>query len=134
MITDLIGAGWQFPLGYTPSGGFDMASGTPKLEQSMRLILTTYPGERQMRPEFGSRLRDFVFAPASLDVAMDLAAEVRRSLTRWEPRVVITDVVAAPHPDDPSLLYIDIGYTVRSTGDERNLVFPFHTVPDGAGD
>ena len=31
--------------------------------------------------------------------------------------------------DDPSTLWIDIGYTVRSTNDRRNLVFPFYVIP-----
>ncbi|WP_329056191.1 GPW/gp25 family protein [Amycolatopsis sp. NBC_01488] len=130
MSTETIGAGWGFPLGYTPSGGFDLARGPRKLEQSMRLILTTYPGERLMRPDFGSRLRDYVFATVSLDTATELSGEVRRALTRWEPRAEITDVVTLPDPDEPSLLYIDIRYRLVDTGDERSLVFPFYTVPD----
>ncbi|MET8995899.1 GPW/gp25 family protein [Amycolatopsis sp. Hca4] len=131
MSAESIGAGWQFPLGYSPSGGFDLARGVRRLEQSMRLVLTTYPGERLMRPEFGSRLRDYVFAAVSLDTATELSGEVRRALTRWEPRVEITDVVTRPDPDEPGLLHIDIGYRPAGGGDERNLVFPFYTVPDG---
>lgn len=131
MSTDVIGSGWQYPLGFTPGGGVDLASGDRRLEQSMRLILTTYPGERRMLPEFGSRLRDHVFAPLSLDTATEVSTEVRRALDRWEPRVTITEVVTLPDPDDPTLLYVDIGYTVDETGDRRSLVFPFHT--DGEG-
>lgn len=130
MSTDLIGAGWQYPLGHTAGGGVDLAGGVRRLEQSMRLILTTYPGERQMRPEFGSRMRDYVFAPASLDTATALAAEVRRALDRWEPRVEVTDVVTRPDPDDPALLHIDIGYTVVASTDRRILVFPFSVLPE----
>jgi hypothetical protein len=131
MSTDVIGSGWHYPLGYTPSGGVDLATGTRRLEQSMRLILATYPGERAMRPDFGSRLRDYVFAPLSLDTTTALSAEVRRALVRWEPRVTIDDVVTLPDADDPTLLHIDIGYTVTATGDARSLVFPFPT--DGEG-
>lgn len=127
---DVIGAGWRFPLGYDPSGGFDLSTGIRRLEQSMRLILTTYPGERLMRPDFGSRLRDYVFAPASLDTATGLSAEVYRALTEWEPRAEITDVVTAPDSDDPSTLFIDISYRVLDSDEERTLVFPFYTVPD----
>lgn len=134
MTTDLIGAGWQFPLGFTPSGSFALAAGTNRLVQAMRLVLTTYPGERPMRPEFGSRLRDFVFRPTSLDTTTELAAEVRRALTRWEPRVHVDDVDVRPDPDEPGLLHIDISYVVRATNDERNLVFPFYSIPDGEED
>jgi hypothetical protein len=45
--------------------------------------------------------------------------------------VTITEVVTLPDPDDPTLLYVDIGYTVDETSDRRSLVFPFHI--DGEG-
>ncbi len=31
---------------------------------------------------------------------------------------------------DEGTLYIDVHYTVRSTNDLRNLVFPFYTIPN----
>lgn len=131
MHTDLIGTGWNFPLRTGPHGGFAMTGGTAKLEQAMRLVLTTYPGERAKQPEFGSRLRDYVFRPVAPNNLAGLAHEVRSALRRWEPRVSITDVEAYPAPDEPRLLYIEIAYTVLATNDPRNLVFPFHTDPDG---
>ena len=41
----------------------------------MRIILLTYPGERPMRPEFGSRVRDFVFR--SVDEEMTTPSRTR---------------------------------------------------------
>jgi phage baseplate assembly protein W len=133
-MNDFIGAGWAFPAGVDATGSIALATGHRELEQAMRLILSTYPGERPMRPEFGSRLRDFIFAGATLDNAAAIAAEVRRALLRWEPRADITDVTVTPDPDQPSTLYIDIQYQVKATNDPRNLVFPFYTIPlDGGG-
>jgi hypothetical protein len=96
----------------------------------MRLILSTYPGERPMRPDFGCRLRDFVFRAATGDTVAELTAEVRRALLRWEPRVEIEGIVVRPAPEDPSVLYIEIAYRPKDTNDHRNLVFPFYTIPD----
>lgn len=132
MRADLIGAGWNFPLRTGPGGGFAITGGTDKLEQSMRLILMTYPGERPMRPDFGSRLRDFVFRPLSLDTVAEVSREVREALTRWEPRVDVEDVDSAPVPGHDGLLHIAIRYTVRATNDRRDVVFPFHLDPHGA--
>jgi phage baseplate assembly protein W len=133
MIADFVGAGWAFPLAVDASGRFALAKGTAKIEQSIRLILVTYPGERPMRPEFGSLLRDFVFRSVTLDNAADLSHEVRKSLRRWEPRIDVTSVETSPAEDEEGLLYIDIGYTVKATNDERNLVFPFYTIPEDEG-
>ena len=133
MKADFVGAGWAYPLEIDPGGGFALARGSRKIEQAIRLILVTYPGERPMRPEFGSLLRDFVFRPASLDNAAELSYEVRRALAHWEPRIRVERVQTYPDRDDPGLLYIDISYTVLATNDRRNLVFPFYTVPEEGG-
>ena len=134
MANDFVGAGWAFPLGVTASGGIALARGAQELEQAMRLILSTYPGERPMRPEFGCRLRDYVFAEANADTAGALQEEVRESLLQWEPRVNIDAVDVLLDRADHGLLYIDIQYTVKDTNDRRNLVFPFYTIPDEGSD
>ena len=82
-----------------------------------------------MRPEFGARLRQFVFASGDATTAGLIAAEVQSALARWEPRVTVEQVDITTDVDDPSTLWIDIGYTVRSTNDRRNLVFPFYVIP-----
>lgn len=127
---DFIGAGWSYPLGVRPNGAIATASGTEKLEQAMQIVLSTYPGERPMRPEFGCRLRDFVFAAVSWENCGEIAAEVGRALHRWEPRVEITAVDVVPMAEEFGLFHIDISYLVRATNEERNLVFPFYTIPE----
>jgi uncharacterized protein len=128
-MADFICAGWSFPLGARPDGGIALADGHQKLEQAMRLILSTYPGERPMRPEFGSRLRDYVFGGADWAHASEIADVVRESIEQWEPRVGVADVDVYPDPDRADLLYIDISYLVPGTNDPRNLVFPFYKIP-----
>jgi phage baseplate assembly protein W len=129
-MSEFIGTGWGFPTGVGANGGIAMVRGDTELVQAMRLILATYPGERPMRPDFGSRLRDFVFRAGTLDTIAELTGEVRRSLLRWEPRVTVENVIVTPAPEDPSLLYIEIQYRPKDTNDHRNLVFPFYTIPD----
>lgn len=131
---DFVGVGWAFPLGVSAQGGIAMARREAELEQAMRLILSTYPGERPMRPEFGSRLRDFVFRPANVETAAELSQEVRNALLRWEARVDVEMVDVTPEPADRSMLYIDIQYRLKDTNDRRNLVFPFYTIPEDGSD
>jgi uncharacterized protein len=130
MHEEFIGAGWAFPMGVSATGGILMAKREQELEQAMRLILSTYPGERPMRPEFGCRLRDFVFESATVETAARLNREVQTSLRRWEPRVDIEKVDVTPDPYERNLLFIDIQYAVKATNDRRNLVFPFYTIPE----
>jgi Bacteriophage baseplate protein W len=129
MHNDFIGSGWAFPVGVNAKGAIALVSGTDELEQSMQLILMTYPGERPMRWQFGCRLRDFVFEGATWENAALIAEEVRAALLRWEPRVIVNAVEVTPSSDEAGMLYLDIQYTVRATNDRRNLVFPFYTIP-----
>jgi uncharacterized protein len=124
-----VGTGWSWPVEPDPTGAIALVSGTDELEQAMYLVLATSPGERPMRPEFGCRLQEYVFAPADASTAGLIAAEVRTALIRWEPRVVVDDVVVTADADEPSTLWIDVCYTVRSSNDRRNLVFPFYVIP-----
>ena len=134
MTHDFVGAGWAFPLAVDARGGIALARRDQELEQAMRLILATYPGERPMRPEFGSRLRDYVFRSATVDTAAELANEVQNALLRWEPRVVCEAVNVTVDPEERNRFYIDVYYTVKGTNDRRNLVFPFYTIHDDGSD
>lgn len=130
MSERFIGRGWAFPMRVGATGGIAMVERDQEIQESIRLVLGTAPGERPMRPEFGCGIHDYVFAPADGATAGRIAHEVRTALDRWEPRIEVTDVVVAFDTVEEGILYIDVRYTVRSTNDVRNLVFPFYTIPD----
>lgn len=129
MANEFVGAGWAFPLKLDPTGAFELVTDDREIEQAIRLIIGTAYGERPMRPDFGCRIHDFVFAEANATTAGRIATEVRASLTRWEPRITIDDIVVSGDEADPSVMYVDIQYHVRHRNDPRNLVFPFYTIP-----
>jgi phage baseplate assembly protein W len=126
---DFIGSGWAFPLRVDATGAIALVSKQRELEESMRLILGTAYGERPMRPDFGCGVHNYVFAGADAATANSIAGEVRKSLLRWEPRVIVEDIEVTRDDDDASLLYIDVRYRPKATNDPRNLVFPFYTIP-----
>lgn len=128
MAEEFIGSGWAFPLRIDATGGIALTSGDRELEEAIRLVLGTAPGERPMRPEFGCAIHDFVFAPADATTAGRISYEVRAALERWEPRVDVADVETTFDVDEPSTLYIDVRYTRRGSNDPRNLVFPFYLI------
>jgi phage baseplate assembly protein W len=129
MIDEFVGRGWAFPLRTDATGGIALVSREREIEEAIRLILGTSPGERPMRPEFGCRIHDFVFAPADGSTANAIAAEVTRALRMWEPRIDVHDVVVSFDRVEGTTLYIDVRYSIRRTNDRRNLVFPFYLIP-----
>jgi phage baseplate assembly protein W len=134
MHADFIGAGWAFPIRPNANGGIALVRRERELEDAMRIILSTYPGERPMRHEFGSRIRDYVFDGMTPSRMAELEVEVRSSLQRWEPRADVVNVRINRDDADRGLVYIDIEYQVKMTNDRRNLVFPFYTIPTDGSD
>ena len=126
---DFVGSGLAFPLQLGPTKAMALASGRTEIEQAIVLILSTSPGERPMRPEFGCGIHDYVFAPANSTTAGQLAHEVRLALDRWEPRVDVEDVSVTTDDDQNGRLWIVVSYSIRGTYDPRSLVFPFYVIP-----
>jgi phage baseplate assembly protein W len=129
MAHEFVGSGWAFPLSVDATGGFELVSDEREIEQAIRLILGTAYGERPMRPDFGCRIHDFTFAEANAATAGQIANEVRASLSRWEPRIGVDEILVDIDDQDQSLLWVDIRYHIRSRNDPRNLVFPFYAIP-----
>ena len=132
MSEEFIGSGWAFPMKVDAGGRIALVDGEREIRESIRLILGTAPGERPMRPEFGCKVHNYVFASPDADTAGRIAYEVRESLLRWEPRIDVEDVTVTVDQDDPTVVYIDVGYSVGDTNDIRNLVFPFYLIPGEA--
>ena len=127
---DFVGAGWAFPLGTDATGGIALVTGGREIAESIRLILGTTPGERPMRPEFGCRINEHVFAPVNAAIAGAIAHDVRSALEQWEPRIDVVDVRVSFDGADAGVLYIDVSYLIHGRSDPRNLVFPFYVIPE----
>jgi phage baseplate assembly protein W len=134
MAEDFIGHGWKYPLGTDASGSIALTSDDQDLQQAMRLILMTAPGERPMRPKFGCGIHDYAFAPADATTAGRISVEVKRALAFWEPRIEVKSVDVTVDAYDRNTLYIDIGYEKKGSYDPRNLVFPFYVIPEEGGE
>lgn len=130
MKIDFVGAGWAFPVSVDATGGVALVSADREIQESLRLILGTAPGERPMRPEFGCRIHEHVFGPANSSTAGQAARDVREAIERWEPRVDLLDVTVDYDETAPGTLHLQISYAIRGDNSPRNLVFPFYVIPD----
>src|SRR5215210_4891149 len=110
---DFVGAGWCYPLGTDAAGGIALVTQDREVEQAIRLILGTACGERPMRPEFGCRIHDHVFGPATSATAGQIAFDVRQALERWEPRIDVLDVAVGFDAIESGVLYVHVAYTLR---------------------
>ncbi len=130
MTIDTIGRGWAFPPHLDERGQFALVGGEENIRQSILIILNTAPGERVMRPDFGCRIHDLVFAPASPATAAMVERHVAEALARWEPRIEVKSVTATPGESHIGQMIIEIVYEIRETHEPRSLVYPFYLIPD----
>jgi phage baseplate assembly protein W len=124
----LIGHGLAFPLRVDARGGIALARGEQEINEAIRIILGTAPGQRVMRPEFGCRIHELLFAPIDASTAGMVIHYVKEALGRWEPRIDVLRVDVDVDHDD-GRIDIEIHYRIRSTHDERALVYPFYIIP-----
>lgn len=126
---DFVGKGISFPMRVDQSGALALTSAGSDIDGSLRMVLTTAPGERLMRPEFGCRIWDLLFEPINANTIGLMAESVKDAVSQWEPRVDLEEVQVEPDPRDHSRVMINLKYKVRATNDRRNLVYPFYVIP-----
>jgi phage baseplate assembly protein W len=129
---EFLGSGWSFPLGVDGRGGIRLAHGERDVAEAIYIILSTVPGERRMRPEFGCRIHELTFAPMEAGTRSMMRHYTIEALRRWEPRIEVTEVRVYRHPHVDGTILIDVDYILRATNDERNLVYPFYQIPEHA--
>jgi phage baseplate assembly protein W len=125
---DFVGSGWGFPAAISRAGSVRLVSGVEELDAAIRMIISTMPGERVMRPDFGCEVWDQVYSPLNPGTLGLMKQAVREAIGRWEPRIVLDRVETVADQATGTVL-IELDYRVRATNDLRNLVFPFYTIP-----
>lgn len=123
---EFLGQGLAFPLQVNSRGEIALARGERDIEQSIRIILETMPGERVMRPDFGCRIWELVFAPRDPTTEGLLIHYVEEALTRWEPRIDVREIKVGDDPAQDGAVLININYQIKATHDERSIVHPFY--------
>lgn len=105
------------------SGAVEMVDQDASVRQAVMLLLTTLPGERVMRPDYGCDLHRLIFSPND-DTTAGLAIHyIRRALARWEPRIRVIRLDAGRNPVDPSRLDILLEYRIRALQVQREVAF-----------
>ena len=106
--------GWPFlPV---PVGG---ALRFPTLEQSVRdsirIILTTRPGERLMTPLFGAGLQNFLDEGNTVALRRQIQDVVLDSLQQYEKRITVDAVDVMPVAGAPGEIHVQIHYRTLRT-------------------
>lgn len=99
---------------------FDGRLAYPTLEQSVRdsirIILTTRPGEQLLRPQFGAGLQNFLEDGNTVATRRRIEAAIRENLTAYETRAAFDRIDVDPVAGAPGQVHVRIFYRLLRTG------------------
>jgi phage baseplate assembly protein W len=122
-----LGRGWAFPPAFNyDRGTTELVENEKDIEESIRIILGTIPGERVMFPTFGCPIRKFVFESNSATQKTMLKDAVYDALLFNEPRIKVDKIDIEDDTIEHGTIYIHVSYTVIITNTRNNIVYPFY--------
>ena len=126
MSKDFMGVGWKFPVGVDNTQKIALSKYEDDIKEAIIIILSTTKGERVMHPDFGCGIHDMVFQTINMSTLSVIEMTVREALTQYEPRIIVSNVTVSTEQAQTGVLIISIDYTVRSTNNLFNIVYPFY--------
>lgn len=111
----------DFPFHITGDGRTATTDDPGHVREMIELLLFTQPGERPMRPDFGTGLLQFVFAGNSPELASAMNMTIQAALTQFLGDVI--DVRDLRVEAIEAELRVTLAYMLRSTGETRSDIF-----------
>lgn len=87
------------------SGPGDVVTDLEDIKQCMYIILATAKGSCPFRPTFGCGIFEYLDMPLSV-VAPQIVKSVREAITKWEARIILSDVTCSFGADGTVILRI----------------------------
>jgi phage baseplate assembly protein W len=122
-----LGTGWKFPPEFDQrTRDVRTVSAEDDIRESLRILLSTSPGERVMQPAYGCGLRDLVFEGVTESTRTEIQDVIERAVLFFEPRIELNSIDVDTTGVYDGVIDIKLTYTVRSTNTRSNIVYPFY--------
>ena len=91
------------------------------IKQSIKNIFSWTPGERIINPEFGSKLRSYLYNGITTYNVDAIIAEVQKNFSDWEPRAQLVSVrnISTVSDTEDNTVQIEIIYSIPSLSPEQ---------------
>ncbi len=127
IIKSFLGTGWGFPPAFSnKTSDVGMQSDVDDIESSLEILLTTRPGERVMRPDYGCNLDELVFEPLTTTFKTYIKDLISTAILYYEPRIEVNSIDLDDTGELEGRILIVIDYTVSATNTRFNFVYPFY--------
>jgi len=121
---NFLGEGVYFPFRIDNYKKVKSSQYEKSIEESIIIILSTKLGERLMRPDFGCRIHELLFAPNTIDTHNLAIFYVTEALQQWEHRIILNDIDVSAHSD--TSIDIRLNYQIEGSNSLYNMVYPFY--------
>jgi uncharacterized protein len=127
IIKSFLGTGWGFPPAFSnKTSDVGMLSDADDIQSSLEILLTTRPGERVMRPDYGCNLDELVFEPLTTTFKTYIKDLISTAILYYEPRIEVNSIDLDDTGELEGRILIVIDYTVSATNTRFNFVYPFY--------
>ncbi len=94
---------------------------TMAVRNSVHNIFTWIPGQRILNPEFGNKIREYLYEGMTNFTSDQVIAEIKKAIELWEPRVEIDDITRSDTVEENEQNEIDIVviYHVKGLPEEK---------------
>jgi len=128
-LKSFLGTGWSFPPTFEiGSKSIQMVSDEEDIRQSLKLLMSTNPGERITNPEYGCDLRKVMFQDVDQATRFLIKDIIADAVLLHESRVTLEDVEVDIKNEKDGLINITLHYVIRRVNIRDNVVFPFYKV------
>ena len=122
-----LGKGWSFPPTFFSSGAeVEVVIGEEDIRQSLYILFGTSLNERVMFSSFGCELSRYLFEEVDQTLINGLTGIIEDAILNNEPRITTNSVDVTQSITEDGLLLISIDYTIRTTNNRYNMVYPFY--------
>lgn len=103
-----------------------MLTGEEDIHSSLMILLTTTPGERILRADYGADLTPYLFEPLTTTMRTLIAERLKTAILFYEPRIKVEDIALADDELLAGRILITITYRERTTNSRYNFVFDYY--------
>ncbi|MCP4688398.1 MAG: GPW/gp25 family protein [Desulfobacterales bacterium] len=129
MDKSFLGTGWSFPPEFHKyTRDVKLVSDEEDIKESLRILLSTMPGERIMDPHYGCDLKSMVYEHVTENVVSLFKDTIERAILFFEPRIKIVKILVDQTNKFDEIIDIVIHYIIRSTNRRDNIVYPFYII------
>jgi phage baseplate assembly protein W len=114
-LGQIFGRGIAFPPHVGADGHIAYSEGQVNIRESIHIILMTNFNERVRMPYFGGNLMPYLFQPNTVTTRHQIQDRIQKSLTQYEPRIIVETVEVAADPNDEQAAIATITYKLVAT-------------------